>query len=172
MQIDQEETEAEEACMTADEEEVNDEEEVTEKVNEIEEINDFLEEHIKHVNRPLEVDFSNFNNLGDFEKKNVELGMLFRDIKVPVAGQDRLIKFFNDYLGSLGHRMCLILTFRYFVVPLFISYFDRQRRTFVTLPNQQADWKEVWDSSKDIPRMRDETPLVLSWESVGMQLLW
>lgn len=71
MQIDQEETEAEEACMTADEEEVNDEEEVTEKVNEIEEINDFLEEHIKHVNRPLEVDFSNFNNLGDFEKKNV-----------------------------------------------------------------------------------------------------
>ena len=77
MQIDQEETEAKEACMTADEEEVNDEEEITEKVNQIEEINDFLEEHIEHVNRPLKVDFSNFNHLGDFAKKNVELGMLF-----------------------------------------------------------------------------------------------
>lgn len=70
--------------------------------NEIDEVNEYLEEHSHNVEHPIEVNLkrSNTNCLTEFEKKNIELKVLMRNIKVPKHGQEQLIKFFNSYMST------------------------------------------------------------------------
>ncbi|OBZ81140.1 hypothetical protein A0J61_10811 [Choanephora cucurbitarum] len=87
---------------------VEDEEDDEMPLNEVQEVNVYPEKHLDTVNHPLVADLDlNNASLIHFEKINIDLKMLMREIKVSNSGQGRLIKKFNEILKSPGYDMHL-----------------------------------------------------------------